>query len=410
MKRVVVTGMGVISPVGNTLTSYWDSLINGKCGIDFITKFDTTKFKVKIAAEVKNFDPSLYMESNSSRRMDLFSQYAMAASVMAMEDSNIEGKIDPDRLGVYIGSGIGGLNTFVQETEKCIEKGYNRVSPLFIPMMISNIAAGNVAIRYNAQGVCLPAVTACATSTSSIGEAFRSIKFGFADAIIAGGCEAPILPIAVSGFTNCMALSTKNDPLKACTPFDLNRDGFVMGEGAAVMVLEEYNHAKERGAVIYAEICGYGNTCDAYHITSPQPEALASSKAITLATEEANLSDSDKIYINAHGTSTPLNDKTESLAIKKAFGKRAYDLYVSSTKSVTGHMLGAAGAAEAIASVMAIKTGIVAPTVGYTTPDPECDLNYVPNVCIKDKINASLSISLGFGGHNACIVFKEFKE
>lgn len=410
MKRVVVTGMGIISPIGNTLQSYFDNLAKGKCGIDFITKFDTTDFKVKIAGEVKDFDPLNYMENSSARRMDLFSQYAMAASFNAMQDSNIENKINPERFGVYIGSGIGGLNTFVTETEKGLQKGYKRVSPLFIPMMIANIASANVAIRFNAKGINLPVVTACATSTTAIGEAFRAIKHGYADAIIAGGCEAAIIPIAVAGFTNCMALSLKNDPNSSSTPFDLNRDGFVMAEGGGCLILEEYSHAIKRNAKIYAEITGYGNTCDAYHITSPDLEAESSSKAISLAIKEANINLNEKIYINAHGTSTPLNDKTETLAIKKAFENNTSNIFVSSTKSMTGHMLGAAGAAEAIATCMALKNGIIPPTINYKTPDPLCDLNYVPNKSIKENVNSALSTSLGFGGHNSCIAFKSFKE
>lgn len=410
MKRVVVTGMGLISPVGNTLDAFWESLSGGKCGIDFISKYDASDYKVKVAAEVKDFDPLNYMDRNTARRMDLFSQYAMAAAVMAAEDSKIEGKIEPERLGVYIGSGIGGLGTFVGETEKCLQKGFPRISPLFIPMMISNIASGNVAIRFNAQGCNMSVNTACATSTTAIGEAFRAIKYGHADAIIAGGCEASIIPIAVAGFTNCMALSTKNIPDKSSTPFDLNRDGFVMGEGGAVLVLEEYGSAVKRGAKIYAEICGFGNTCDAYHITAPQPEAQASTRAIKLAAQEGGITDEDTIYINPHGSSTPLNDKIETLAIKKALGKKAYQCYIGATKSMTGHMLGAAGAVEAIASVMALYTGVVPPTIGYQTPDPECDLNYVPNKSVKADLTAALSISLGFGGHNACIALKTFKE
>jgi 3-oxoacyl-[acyl-carrier-protein] synthase II len=410
MRRVAVTGMGVITPVGNTLDAFWASLIGGKCGIDFITKFDASEYKVKIAAEVKDFDPLNYMDRNTARRMDLFAQYAMAAATMAAEDSGIEGKIRPERFGVYIGSGIGGLCTFVDETAKCLQKGFQRISPLFIPLMISNMASANVAIRFNAQGPNLPANTACATSTTTVGEAYRAIKYGHADAIICGGCEASIIPIALAGFTNCMALSTKNIPDKASTPFDLNRDGFVMGEGGAVLVLEEYGTAVKRGAKIYAEICGYGNTCDAYHITAPQPDADASSRAIRLAAEEAGITAEDTIYINPHGSSTPLNDKTETLAIKKALGNKAYDCYIGATKSMTGHLLGAAGAVEAIASAMAVYTGDVPPTIGYQTPDPECDLNYVPNKSVKADLIAALSVSLGFGGHNACVAFKAHKE
>lgn len=410
MKRVVITGLGVISPVGNTIEEFWDSLTNGKCGIGYITRFDAEGNKVKVAAEVKDFDPSKYMDPGNARRMDLFSQYAMAASTLAMEDSGLEGKVPPERFGVYIGSGIGGLTTLVKEVEKGIEKGYNRVSPMFIPMLIANMATGNVAMRFKAQGVNLPAMTACATSANTIGEAFRAIKYGYADAVIAGGSEAPLLPVAVAGFTNCMALSTKNDPLSASTPFDRDRDGFVMGEGAAIAILEEYGHAVARGAKIYAEVTGYGNTCDAYHITSPDPTAEPASRAIALAMEEAGIDISERVYINAHGTSTPLNDKTETLAIKKVFGERAKDILISSTKSMTGHMLGAAGAAEIIASALALKTGIVPPTIGYKNFDPECDLNYVPNASVRAQLDAALSNSFGFGGHNCCVALRPYRE
>ena len=406
MKRVVITGLGVISPVGNSLDSFWSSLLAGKCGIDFITRFDTAEYKVKIAAEVKGFDPALYMDKSEVRRSDLYAQYAVAAAAQAMKDSNLSG-IDPERLGVYVGSGIGGMLTFVNETEKLLTKGPSRVSPFFIPMMIGNIAAGSIAIKFNAQGPCLPVVTACATSSHAIGEAFRAIKFGFADAIIAGGAEATITPLAVAGFTNCMALSTRNDPLRSSIPFDKERDGFVMGEGAGILVLEEYEHALARGAKIYAEIAGYGNTCDAHHITAPHPEAIAAARAITLAMEEAGLKSSDRLYLNAHGTGTPLNDKSETIAVKKALKEDAYNALISSTKSMTGHMLGAAGASEAIVCAMALMTGKVPPTIGYKVPDPECDLNYVPNTSITADLDAALSTSLGFGGHNACLVLRK---
>lgn len=404
MKRVVVTGMGVVSPVGNDLDTFWDSLISGKCGIDFITKFDTSEYKVKIAAEVKNFDPSLYMDKNDIRKTDPFAQFAVAAASQAMADSGLT-DIDPTRLGVYFGSGIGGIATLVSECEKLLTSGPRRISPFFVPMMISNIAAGNVAIKFNAQGPCLPVVTACATGTHSIGEAFRAIKHGYADAIIAGGTEASISPLAVAGFTNCMALTTRTDPAQSSIPFDLRRDGFVMGEGAGALILEEYEHAKNRGAKIYAEIKGYGNTCDAYHITAPHPEAKGGAMAISNAIEEADCQNEDKIYINAHGTSTPLNDKAETLAIKKALGNKAGGALISSTKSMTGHMLGAAGAVEAIAAVMALKNGIIPPTIGLKERDPDCDLDYVPNIARMASVNLALSVSLGFGGHNACIAF-----
>ncbi len=407
MRRVAVTGLGVISPVGNELKSFWDNLVAGKCGVDFITRFDTTGYKVRIAAEVKNFDPLLYMDKNEVRRSDLYTQYALAAAAQAMEDSRLSGTIDPERLGVYVGSGIGGMVTFINETEKLLTKGPSRVSPFFIPTMIGNIAAGSIAIRYGATGPSLPVVTACATSTNALGEAFRAIRHGYADAIIAGGAEATITPLAVAGFTNCMALSTKNDPQRSSIPFDKERDGFVMGEGAGIVILEEYERAVKRGARIYAEITGYGNTCDAHHITAPQPEGASASRAIALAMEEAGISSGEKLYVNAHGTGTPLNDKSETLAIKKALKDGAYKALISSTKSMTGHMLGAAGGVEAIACIMALVTGCIPPTIGYKEPDPDCDLSYVPNVSCKADPKRALSISLGFGGHNACLAFQK---
>jgi 3-oxoacyl-[acyl-carrier-protein] synthase II len=399
--------MGCITPVGNDVDSFWTSIINGKHGFGEITKFDTTDLKVKIAAEVKDFEPEKYIEKNEIKRMDLFSQYAIAASTQAMEESGILGNVDPERLGVYVSSGIGGMKTFETETEKKITRGPSRISPLFIPMMIANIAAALVAIKYNAQGPCLPVVTACATGTHSIGEAFRAIKHGYADAIIAGGAEASITPLAIGGFTNMMALSTRVDPDKCSTPFDKSRDGFVMGEGAGVIVLEEYEHAVARGANILAEIVGYGNTCDAYHITAPHPEARGSAKMIQLALEEAGIAASEKLYINPHGTSTPMNDKIETQAIKTALGDIAYKIPVSSTKSMTGHMLGAAGGVEAIVAIKALQSNMVPPTIGYQEADEECDLDYVPNKARACELEASMSLSLGFGGHNAGIVFKK---
>ena len=409
MRRVVVTGLGVISPVGNTAEAFWDSLISGRSGIDFITKFDTTDYKVKIAAEVKNFDPHDYMEKGEIRKTDLFAQYAIAAAAQAVEDSGILGKVEPERFGVYVGSGIGGMNTFINECDKLLKGGPRKVSPLFVPMMISNMASGNIAIKYNAQGPSLPVVTACATSTNAVGEAFRAIRFGYADAILAGGAEATVNPLAIAGFTNCMALSTKNIPEESSIPFDKRRDGFVMGEGAGILILEEYEHAKARGAKIYAEISGYGNTCDAHHITAPHPEAIGGARAMSLAMEEAGLQEETEIYINAHGTGTPLNDKSETIAIKKALGDRAYHVCISSTKSMTGHMLGAAGAVEAIASVLALERGIIPPTIGYREKDEDCDLDYVPNTARKKEVNAALSVSLGFGGHNACIALRKYR-
>jgi 3-oxoacyl-[acyl-carrier-protein] synthase II len=405
MKRVVVTGMGAITPVGNDVNTFWKNLIAGVNGIDRLTKFDTTNYKAKLAAEVKNFDPAVYLEKSEIRKNDLFSQYAIAAASQAVADSNILDTIDPQRFGVYFGSGTGGLETGSNEIEKLLNSGPKKVSPFYIPMMIANIAAGNIAIRFNAQGPCIPVVTACATGTNSIGEAFRAIRYGYADAIIAGGSEAAITPIGVAGFTNCLALTTTEDISSASIPFDKRRSGFVIGEGAGALVLEEYEHAVHRGANIYAEICGYGSTCDAYHITAPNPEAISSAKAIENAIKESGMENETKIYINAHGTSTPLNDKSETLAIKRALGENAYKALVSSTKSMTGHMLGAAGAVEAIAAILALKNGIVPPTIGLLEPDPECDLDYVPNIARNAEIKLALSTSLGFGGHNACVAF-----
>lgn len=410
MKRVVITGLGVISPVGNSVPEFWQSLVNGQSGIDFITKFDTTNYKVKIAAEVKDFDPAAWVDKSEAKKMDPFVQYAMAASIQAMADSGLEGHVASERLGVYIGSGTGGMTVFCREAEKLLTSGPSRISPFFIPMMISNMASGNVAIRFKAQGPTLPVVTACATSTHAIGEAFRAIKHGYADAIIAGGTEATIVPLAVAGFTNCMALTTRNLPQEASIPFDKRRDGFVMGEGAGTIILEEYEHAKARGAKIYAEISGYGNTCDGYHITAPHPEALCSGRALSLAMEESGMTGTEKIYINAHGTSTPLNDKAETIAIKNALGEKAYEAAISSTKSMTGHMLGAAGAVEAIASILALQTGILPPTIGYQEKDEDCDLDYIPNTARKAQADLALSLSLGFGGHNGCVAFKRWTE
>ena len=412
MKRVVVTGLGVVSPVGNDVPSFWQSLTEGKCGIGPITAFDTTEYKVKIAAEVKDFDPLLYMDKNEARKQDAFSRYAVAASAQAMQDSGLESgsNIDPFRLGVYIGTGTGGMQTFMQEAGKLFEKGPGRVSPFFVPMMIGNMAAGNVALKFGAQGPSLPIMTACATSTNAIGEAYRTIKHGYADAIIAGGSEATVIEMAVAGFTNCMALTQNTDPASASIPFDKRRNGFVMGEGSGVLVLEEYEHAVARGAHIYAEVCGYGNTNDAHHMTAPDPDAKGSSRAIQLAVEEAGMQADDEIYINAHGTSTPLNDKTETKAIKLALGEEtARKAHISSTKSMTGHMLGAAGGVEAIATVLALKHGIIPPTIGYAEPDPECDLDYTPNKAVKADVTLGISTSLGFGGHNGCLAFRKFE-
>lgn len=416
MKRVVITGIGAVTPIGNTADETWKSMVEGKNGIGFISRFDTSEYKVKLAAEVKDFDPLQYMEKSESRREDLYSQYAVAAACQAVEDSGVSVEnTDPYRFGVYVGSGTGGMTTFGEEHTKLLERGPRKVSPFFVPMMIGNMAAGNIAIKFGCKGVTLPVVTACATSTNAVGEAYRAVKHGYADVIIAGGAEATIVPLAVAGFTNCQALSLSEDPNEASIPFDARRNGFVMGEGAGMLILEEYEHAVERGAKIYAEIKGYGNTCDAYHMTAPDPEAESSGHAVKLAFEEAGFFEGgtapETVYINAHGTSTPLNDKTETTAIKKAFGEEdAKKLHVSSTKSMTGHMLGAAGAVEAIAAIKAIDEGIVPPTIGYKEADPECDLDITPNSAVKADIKMSASISLGFGGHNGCVVFSAVEK
>jgi len=407
MNRVVVTGLGCISPVGNDVNTFWQAITAGKHGFGEVTKYDASGLKVRIAAEIKGFDPEVYIEKSEIRRTDLFAQYALAAASQAVSDSNIIGSIEPGRLGVYIGSGIGGISTFVAETEKMLTKGPQRISPFFIPMMIANMGSALVAMKYGAMGPSLPVVSACASSTNAIGEAFRAIKYGFADAIITGGADACINPLAMGGFTNCMALSTTNDPDNSSIPFDKRRDGFVIGEGAGVLVLEEYGRAVRRNAKIYCEISGYGNTNDAYHITAPHPEALGATELIRLTMAESGFEADDKLYINPHGTSTPLNDKAETLAIKNAFGELAYRLPISSTKSMIGHMLGAAGGCEAIAAIKTIETGIIHPTIGYKEPDPECDLDYVPNTARAADIDKALSISLGFGGHNAAVLFNK---
>ena len=408
MRRVVITGMGCVTPIGNDVPTFWESLKNGKCGIGPITHFDTTDYKVKVAGEVKDFDPLQYMEKSEIRKFDVFCWYAMAAATQAVEESGIKDTLPPQRIGTYFGSGIGGMSTFAEEQKVLMEKGPRRVSPFFVPGMIINMAGGLIAIKYNFQGASIPIVTACATGNNAIGEAYRAIKHGYLDAVLTGGAEAAIIPIGVAGFSNMKALSTTEDPAAACVPFDARRNGFVMGEGAGALVLEEYEHAVARGAKIYGELCGYGVTCDAHHITAPHPEGLGGAAALTMALEEAGgCEDFSKLYINAHGTSTPLNDSGETKAIKKALGEEAaHKCMVSSTKSMTGHMLGAAGAVEAIASVLAVKEGIVPPTIGYQEPDPECDLDYVPNVAREAQVDLALSASLGFGGHNAYLAFR----
>ncbi len=405
-RRVVVTGMGAVTPLGNDVPAYWNGLKAGKNGIDFITRFDTADLKAKLAAEVKDFDPKVYMDAKMVRQTDLYQRYALAAAAQAVQDAGIEGAIDPMRLGVYFGSGIGGFETFCNEHNTLLTRGASRVSPFFITKMISNMGAGNIAIRVKAMGPCMDITTACATGTNAIGEAMRAIRHGYADAIIAGGVDAVLHPLSMAGFINCQALTDSTDPDTASIPFDKRRNGFVMGEGSGALVLEEYEHAKARGAKIYAEVAGYGSTCDAYHVTAPDSEAKASGKAIADAVAETGFKgDPGEIYINAHGTSTPLNDKTETKAIKNAFGDDAYKLHISSTKSMTGHLLGAAGAIEAIAAILALREGIIPPTIGYKEADPECDLNYTPNTALETELSLALSTSLGFGGHNACLAF-----
>lgn len=410
MKRVVVTGLGAISPLGNSKDELWDGLIKGKSGIGYITKFDPKDHDAKIAAEVKDFDPTLYMEKKEAKRMDLFSQYAVAASKEAVEDGNIDlQSLDLERIGTIIGSGIGGITTLESEKEKIELKGPGRVSPLFIPMMITNMAAGQVSMNLGLKGSSMTLTTACASATHAIGEAFRSIKHGYQDMIVTGGTESSITKLSVAGFTSMKALSTRNDsPQTASRPFDKERDGFVMGEGSGIIILEELEHALKRGAKIYAEIVGYGSTSDAFHITQPDPEAKGASKAMQLAISEAEIEKEQVDYINAHGTSTYFNDKLESLAIETVFGNHAKDINISSTKSMTGHLLGAAGGVEAIATVLSIKNDIVPPTINYTSPDEECGLNYTPNKAVNRKVNYAISNSLGFGGHNASLLFKKY--
>ena len=409
MNRVVVTGLGVISPVGNTVETFWENLTKGVCGVDRINRFDASNLKVNLDAEVKDFNPKDYYETMQEiRRSDLFMQYAMAASKQAVLDSGIlNSDLDRNRFGVYIGSGIGGINTTIREDRRLAEKGPDMVSPFFVPMMIGNMAAGSVAIRFGAKGPTLPVITACATSSHTIGEAYRAIKHGYADAIIAGGAEASINELAMAGFINCQALSLAEDPAEGSLPFDKRRGGFVMGEGAGILILEEYEHAIGRGAKIYAEMTGYGNTCDAYHITAPDPEGDGAVRAIREAVSEAGITDASEVYVNAHGTGTHLNDAMETKALKKVFGNDAYRLHVSSTKSMTGHMLGATGAVEAIASILALQTGIIPPTINYREKDEECDLNITPNTAVRANPRAAISTSLGFGGHNACVAFRK---
>lgn len=408
-KRVVITGIGAITPLGNSVNTFWENIKKGTCGITEISRFDTENFDVRIAAEVKDFDPQNYMDKKEARRMDRYTQFSMAAAHMAIKHAELDlNKVNPERMGVILGSGIGGIETLEKQADVLNTKGSRRVSPFFIPMMIANMAAGQISISLGAKGVNTTIVTACASATNAIGEAFRTIKGGYADVIITGGSESPITPLALAGFCSMKALSTRNDdPQSACRPFDLNRDGFVMGEGAGILVLESYDHAIKRGANILAEIVGYGSTADAYHITAPAPEGEGGARAMKEALIDSGLAANEVDYINAHGTSTPYNDKYETAAIKSVFKCHASKLAISSTKSMTGHLLGAAGGIEAIVLLKAIEEQFLPPTINYETPDPECDLDYVPNKGRSGKVEIAMSNSFGFGGQNACIILRK---
>jgi len=412
-RRVVVTGMGAITPVGNDVATTWQSLIEGKSGTAPITKFDASKFPVRFAAEVKGFNALDYMDRKEAKRADQYTQYAIAGARQAMTDARLieRNGMDPDRIGVIIGSGIGGLKSFEEQHDVYRERGVGKISPFFIPMFIADIAAGIVSMMFNAKGPNYATVSACATSAHAIGDAYRTIQYGDADVMITGGAEATVTPMAIGGFANMKALSERNEsPETASRPFDATRDGFVMGEGAGILILEELEHALKRGATIYAEIVGYGATGDAYHLTAPAPDGEGAQRAMKRALKDAGLEPKDIQYINAHGTSTPANDFNETRAIKAVFGENAKTVNVSSTKSATGHMLGAAGAVEAIVSAMVVGTGIIPPTINYHTPEPELDLNYTPNTSVKRDVNAILSNSFGFGGHNTTLAIKRFKR
>ena len=410
-KRVVITGLGVLSCLGHDVDTFWKNLVNGECGIDYIEGFPTDGFEVKIGGEVRDFVPENFgMDKPFIRKQDKFTVYAVASAYQAMKDSGLVSgeNIDPFRLGVYIGSGIGGFETIQREVSKILEDPTGRwISPNFVPCIIGNMAAGQVAIKFQANGPCIDVVTACATSTHAIGEAYRAIKHGYADAILSGGTDKAVIPIGVAAFANAKTLSKIEDPKKASLPFNANRDGFVMAEGSAVLMLEEYEHAKARGAKIYAEVVGYGSTCDAYHATAPNKEGTTQARCISDALSEAGFDPKkDNLYVNAHGTATHLNDLSETKACKLALGDFAYKAHISSTKSMHGHMLGATGAAEAIASVLALRDGIVPPTINLDTPDPELDLNYTPNEAVKSDLTLAISNSFGFGGHNGCLAFR----
>ncbi|AFS78638.1 3-oxoacyl-[acyl-carrier-protein] synthase II [Gottschalkia acidurici 9a] len=411
-KRVVITGIGVLSPIGIGKEELFNSLLEGKSGIDKITRFNTEGFTTTIAGEVKNFNPEDYIDKKEAKKMDRFTQYAVVGSKIAIEDAKLDiSSINAERFGVILGTGIGGIETFEEQSEKYKEKGPRRISPFFIPMMIGNMAAGQVAIAFGAQGINETIVTACASSTNSIGDSFRAIQRGEADVIISGGTEAPITPMSLGGFSAMKALSTNNDnPQEASRPFDKERDGFVMGEGAGILILEELEHALKRGAKIYAEVVGYGVTCDAHHITTPAEGGVGAVKSMKMALEDGGVSPEEVDYINAHGTSTEYNDKFETAAIKTVFKDHAYDkLKVSSTKSMTGHLLGAAGGVEGCICALAIERGYIPPTINYKNEDESCDLKYVPNVGIHQEVKYAMSNSLGFGGHNATVLFKRYE-
>lgn len=411
-ERVVVTGMGVVSPVGTGLEAFWSALVAGRSGIGPITRFDASEFATRIAGEVRDFDPTRYLDKKEARRMDRFTQFAVAAAGMALEDAGLgTDGLDRDRVAVILGCGIGGIETLEDQARVLVNRGPGRISPFFVPMMIPNMAAGQIAITFGFRGPNVTTVTACASGANAIGDAFKMIQRGQVDVAVTGGTEAPITPLSVAGFCAMKALSTRNDePERACRPFDAGRDGFVMSEGAAVLVLEGLSHARRRGARIYAEVLGYGSSCDAYHITAPDPEGAGAALAMAAALADAGLGPQDIDYINAHGTSTPLNDRLESLAIKQVFGPRAYEIPVSSTKSMIGHLLGAAGAIEAVATILTMVRGVIPPTINYEEPDPECDLDYVPNVARPARVDRALSNSLGFGGHNVTLVFGRYVE
>lgn len=408
--RVVITGLGAITPLGLTVEKFWDSLCKGKSSISWITRFDVDNFPTKIAAEVKGFDPTTYIKRKDVRRMDLFAQYAVASAIMAIEDAKLDlATEDLTRIGVIVGSGIGGIDTLEKQHIILLQKGPSKISPFFVPMMIADIAPGLISMVLGAKGPNYSTVSACASSAHAIGDAFRILQRGDADVIIAGGSEAPVTPLSVGGFCAMKALSVRNgEPERASRPFDAERDGFVLGEGAGIVIMETLEHALERGAPIYAEIVGYGLSADAYHLTAPDPEGDGQARSMQMALDDARLKPEEVDYINAHGTSTPLNDKFETMAIKRVFGKHAYNLAISSNKSMIGHLLGAAGVVEFIATVLAIKHSLIPPTINYENPDPECDLDYTPNEVRPRKIYAAITNSFGFGGHNVTLAVKKF--